>query len=542
MKYTKIVLFSIILLGVFLRFYKLDKYPVQLNHDEISQIYDTASIVKTGKDIYGNFLPLAFPSTGDFKVGHYIYITVIPYLIFGVKEVVIRLPAAFFGSLTIFGVYLFVNQLLKNVQLALIASFLVAVTPSEIFYSRKSFESIIAESITFFGLFMLVKLREVNRSKSYLLLTALFLVLPMYIYTSYTMVIPLIILLFSMIYWKEMITKLKVFGVACCILIIPLSFIVLSNQGVRFRANSVFILRDFNLVRQLNLIDGNSKYISSLLKFGFVVEYSFTKYINQLDLKYLFANGLDLTNKGVLGLGPLLFIQLPFFTIGVLLLIKDKYKKEAIFLLGALLISFIPSGLTFEQTSPHRSVLAFTFISIISAIGVWETYKFSKNFSRLNRTAVAGLIIFSFFINIIYCIHIYTANYPNEKSQQLHYPYKLVAQYAWSNYGKYDHIIIDPVYGESAPVRAVAVHYYLAYYGNYDPFKFQKDLKLDNVGINFDKFSIREIDWRKDSNLKKTLIIASPWSLPESVLREKTILKTFNFYDKKIAFYAIELE
>ena len=80
-----LLLLFITLTGGLLRFYQLDKYPVQLNHDEISQLYDTDSVAQTGKDIYGNFLPLAFPSTGEFKVGHYIYITVLPYFIFGAR-------------------------------------------------------------------------------------------------------------------------------------------------------------------------------------------------------------------------------------------------------------------------------------------------------------------------------------------------------------------------------------------------------------------------------------------------------------------------
>src|SRR5260221_6641886 len=95
LKYKKITLiFLLIVLGGFLRFYKLSNYPVQLNHDEISQAYDTASIVKTGKDIYGNFLPLAFLSTGDYKVGHYIYISTIFYRIFGDREFTIRIASA----------------------------------------------------------------------------------------------------------------------------------------------------------------------------------------------------------------------------------------------------------------------------------------------------------------------------------------------------------------------------------------------------------------------------------------------------------------
>ena len=136
-------------------------------------------------------------------------------------------------------------------------------------------------------------------------------------------------------------------------------------------------------------------------------------------------------------------------------------------------------------------------------------------------------------------MHMYTINYPFEKSQNIHYPFKNVALFAWSQYSKFDQIIIDPRYGQTVPVKAVAVHYYLAYYGNYQPAKFQKDLKVEKSGIYFDKFSIREVDWRKNQALMNTLIIASPWSVPLDKIDKQKIIKEFNFYDGQPAFYAI---
>lgn len=134
----------------------------------------------------------------------------------------------------------------------------------------------------------------------------------------------------------------------------------------------------------------------------------------------------------------------------------------------------------------------------------------------------------------------YTVNYPYEKSQQIHYPFKQVALYAWSEYYNFDQIIIDPTYGESAPVYGVATQYYLAYYGKFSYSDVQKNLKINNDGISLNKFYIRKIDWRKDQNLKKTLIIVSPWNVPLDFDKSK-VLKTFNFYDGQLAFYAIKL-
>lgn len=543
----KIKIFFILLLitltGGFLRFYKLDKYPVQLNHDEISQLYDTASIVQTKKDVYGNFLPLAFPSTGEFKVGHYIYISILAYLIFGLREVTVRIPAAFFGTLIIPAVFLFINQLTKNWKLALLSAAAIAVTPSELFYSRKSFENIIGIFFVFSGLFLLLK--ELDRKgKLSILFTALFLALPMYIYTSLTIVVPLSVVAFTVLFWKNIRPLFKRFlliNITLVIFLIPLVFITLTNPGIRFRAATVSIFQDANLTHKLQSIEGNN-FFSSVYQLKVVVEYSITRYLKQFDPARLFVNGLDLTNQGLVGMGPLMLLQFPFFILGIIFILRSSFfVSSGKFLLAVLLLAMLPSSITFEEYSPHRAVLAFSIISIISSFGVFwffaKLQKTNKNF-RIGAISIFGVLLI---LNFIYFVHMYTVNFPFEKSQNMHYPYKDVALFAWSEYDNFKQIIIDPVYGQSAPVKAVAVHYYLAYYGHYQPAKFQKDLILDKSGMKFDKFSVREVNWREDQNLVNTLIIASPWSVPIENIPKDKIIKEFNFYDGQPAFYAIKL-
>lgn len=535
----------ITLIGGVLRFYQLDKYPLQLNHDEISQLYDTASIVATGRDIYGNFLPLAFPSTGDYKVGHYIYISILPYLIFGMKEIAIRFPAAFFGTLIIPAVFLFVNILTKNFRLALISSAVIAVTPSEIFYSRKSFENIIGVFFVFSGLFLLIGHLEGNKSKLRSFITALFLALPMYIYTSHTIVVPLAIISFTLIYWKKILLQYRYFlgmFLVWIILLLPLFYITLTDPGIRFRAASVSIFQDAALQGQLQSIDKGNLIFSRLYQIKAILGYSFTKYLKQFDPNRIFGNGLDFTNQGMIGIGPLMFWQLPFFLLGIIYILRSSFFASGKFLLILLLLAMIPSGITFESYSPHRSVLAFSIMSIISAFGIYWSYQLiQKKAKNPLKIAILSTVSLLLVINLVYFIHMYTVNYPFEKSQNMHYPYKNVAFFAWSQYGNFDQIIIDPVYGQAAPVKAVAVHYYLAYYGNYLPADFQKDLRVEKSGIYFDKFQVREIDWSKDQLLSNILIIASPWSIPIGNVDKQKIIKEFNFYDGQPAFYAIKL-
>ena len=135
----------------------------------------------------------------------------------------------------------------------------------------------------------------------------------------------------------------------------------------------------------------------------------------------------------------------------------------------------------------------------------------------------------------------YTVGYPFEKSQEIHYPFKNVVLYAISQQNNFDKIIIDPTYGEIAPVYGVAMHYYLAYYGNFSPETLQRELQITKEGMVFKKFHIRKINWRVDQDLKNILFIGSEWSLPLKDIDKSRIINKFNFYNGQVAFYAIKL-
>src|SRR3990167_11123038 len=135
------LLITVFILAAFLRFFKLSEYPIHLGHDEVTQLYDAISIAQTGNDIYGNHLPFIFKSVNDYKAPFYIYATSFAFRLFGWEEFTARVVGAFFGTLIVIGVYFFVNEFLKDKKLSLIAAFLTAISPFEIFYSRKSFEN-----------------------------------------------------------------------------------------------------------------------------------------------------------------------------------------------------------------------------------------------------------------------------------------------------------------------------------------------------------------------------------------------------------------
>lgn len=544
-----ILLVLIIILGGFLRFFKLDKFPVQLNHDEMSQLYEVISIAQTGKDVYGNYLPVAFPLFGVYAPGHYIYLTTIAYQFFGGEEITIRIPAALMGTLTIFSCYLFVLALFNNWKLALLASLFVALSPSEIFFSRKSFEYMIGHFFIFFGLALLLNYIKKKRSVWIGITGLVSIILATYTYTAHTATVPPILFSFLIIFRKELIKKKFyiwpfLFGI---IVTLPLIFLIFTNSDLRFRANTIFISKDPQLGVLLNNAKMENSLLTAFLSTKIYIDYAFNRYLHQFDPTYLFGEGLDFTNQGYIDIGPLYFFQIPLFLLGMIFLIKlSNFSKEKKFLISLILLSIIAGSLTFEEHSPHRSVMTFTLLTIVSSIGSYWLFSsiIQTKFIKTNiRYLLFGLITLTMILNFIYLTHLYTVNYPYEKSQSMHYPFRDVALYAWSQYDNFPTIIFDPQFGDVAPEIGVAAHYYIAYYGGYDPKKFQEDYRIGNKPreVLFDKFSIRQVYWPEDKDLKNTLVIASPWSVPINEIDRDLIIKRFDFYNGSPAFYAIKL-
>ena len=543
---NNLLLILIIFLGAFLRLFKIMEFPIQLNHDEITQLYDAISIAQTGRDIYGNFLPTIFPSVNDFKSPFYTYATAFTYLLLGGHEWIIRIPGVIFGILMIPAVYWFTLKLLKESRIALFASFFTAIAPFEIFFSRKSFENIAGIFFLLIGLSCLLSYIEKNDKVRWLYLGVFFSSLGMYTYFSHAIIIPLLLISLVVIYSKFFLHNIRKVAFAALffiILISPLLLIIYTNPDARIRTKTVFIGQDPVLGEQLELnnVDGA---LGKLLDIKILAGYSFNRYLQQFDPMYLYGNGLDFTNETLIGVGPMLFCLFPFLIFGIIYLAsKNSFSNERKFILSWVLLGMLPSGLTFEEHSPHRVIMVFTMLNIISAVGFFALGGFISRFQNKVRLVISGLVSIAIIFNLLFFLHIYFVNFPYEKSHTIQYPFKNVALFAWSEYENYDFIVFDPQFGTDAPIIGVGAHYYFAYYGNYQPAKFQQEYRLGNKPreVLFDKFSIRGVYWPDDKELKNALVIVSPWSVPLDLVDQSKIIKRFNFYDGTLAFYAVKL-
>ena len=160
MSKRKYWLIAIILIALFLRFWKIDKVPVSLFGDELDVGYQAYSILKTGRDYNGNFMPLHFHSLAEWRTPLYLYSAVPTVAVFGISPLGVRLPAMIFGVLGIYVFYLLVREILVfksgldpslAEKIALVAAFLLTVSPWHIQYSRAGFE---VTQLLFFLIFL----------------------------------------------------------------------------------------------------------------------------------------------------------------------------------------------------------------------------------------------------------------------------------------------------------------------------------------------------------------------------------------------------
>lgn len=96
---------ALIFLAMATRIWKLGSLPVAPYWEEAALGYDAYSILKTGRDHHGHFLPIvAFESFGDWKPSLYFYATVPSIAAFGLNTWAVRMPSALAGVAIVVGV------------------------------------------------------------------------------------------------------------------------------------------------------------------------------------------------------------------------------------------------------------------------------------------------------------------------------------------------------------------------------------------------------------------------------------------------------
>ncbi len=292
----KVFLYPVIIFGisVILRFSNLGDFRC-LNWDEASFGYNAYSILQTGKDEYGQTMPLEFKSVGDYKYPVYVYAMVPLVKLFGLTELTVRFLPAIAGSLAPIVLFAIAKTIFSNRLIAFLGALALALSPWHIQFTRAGTEGGIAYTLTLAGIYFLLQ-AIISKSRGFVLPAFLFF-LSMFTYFGERVFIPLIIVAMALVFYKEIVSKGKKLikpAILSAFLIIPLLLSVTSaGQGEKLSKTTIFGYTRPDEYEQTLVSTGDTPKLlaffhSPILENGL----SFLNhYLNHFSPDFLFVNG-----------------------------------------------------------------------------------------------------------------------------------------------------------------------------------------------------------------------------------------------------------
>jgi 4-amino-4-deoxy-L-arabinose transferase-like glycosyltransferase len=539
-----LLLIFLTIIGGFFRIVDIASNPVSLNIDEVSIGYNAYSILHTARDEYGTFLPLSFKSVGDFKPPILIYATVPSVALFGLNEFGVRFPNALISTLSIPLTYLLFLKLMGRKKIALIAMILLTISPWHIYYSRYAIESMLATTFLIAGVISLLFINEGKKWAPFG--TAFFLILSMYTYHAHRLFVPLFLLSYVFLNWRDILGNKKpyiLFVVLSCLFIAPLLYTTVFGNDAS-RAQATFITKDIEYQRTVTVeqINQNLYLINSTFDSDqfLLLFYWVRKYLNYFHPYFLFFNGLNMTIEGSLGVGVMYLFELPFILFGIWYLIDNRARNSKLVWFW-ILLGLFPASLTQNEQHSLRTLLIMPMVVLVSGVGATVLLeKYQKNTNYLRKLLfgfVFGLIVIW---NMTYAYLIFSHHLAKQRGENFMEGTKQTVLYALAHKNEYKEIVFDPVRGVDGPYVVSIPHMYVLFYSHYDPLLYQTETKrVGKDTYGFDKFSFRAIDWSKDRESKGVLFIGSPWSIPEKDLKPNELLSKVYMSNGKLAFFVV---
>lgn len=516
MKNKKYYLLLVVVISVFLftRLYKITEIPSSLYWDEASIGYNAYAIATTFKDEWGSFLPVHFRAFGEFKLPVYIYSVSFLMRVFGMSDLMVRLPAVLFSLGTVLITFLLTFKITQNKAASILASFTLITMPWFFIFSRTGFE--VSTGLMFYLLGVYLFLLN-TKNWTFYIFSAISFLACLYSYNSFRVLIPLTLVflfLFEVLENKTRFNK---------ILIAVFIFVLFLGVG------SIPILR-------LILFDNGANRLQTVGIFSHgssafeVIGNFLGNYLSHFDPRFLFIQGDSNPRLNLPGFGQLYWISIPFILLG---LWKIWQKKGWYFLLPlVLLIAPIPAAITFESPHALRAFTMAPFFAVIIALGVLVTGDFFNTKKAIFYPVIISIFLVFFGVFLSHFI----SDYNNLASRDWQYAYKIIFTEYKDKFKDYNHIIVSDA--EAQP------YIFALYYLKYDPEKFRSSVTyntLDRWGFStvnvLDKMIFEPINPAKIP-AGKTLIFASTKEKIER-LTEKSVIKNI---DGSNSFYIYEYQ
>ncbi len=557
MKINKYLIFLIFvsLVAFILRLWKLGSTPPSLTWDEAAWGYNAYSILKTGRDEYGKFLPLVLKSFGDYKPAIYVYLVALSETIFGLNEFAVRLPSALFGSLGIFLLFLVVKELFADFKgreiVALISSFILATSPWHYHFSHSGWEANVLVTISLLGIWLFLKAEK--KTPLFYYFSAFSFGLCFYLYQGAKMLIPLIIFGLLVFFWKKVMKISKGTLVASLVILAAMAlpiffFTFFGGAGGRLKVMSVFSYP--RSAEEAEIIAHEAGTTPQSLEFqtfhGSLNYYArgiLGRYFTHFSSRFLYFEG-DWTNSrhGASDVGVLNYLSIFFLPLGAYFLIKEKVKGQA-FLWYLLLLGPLPAALSRDIVQAHRTLFMVIPLTMLTAFGIYCFISLFEKRHLIFKFSAFSVLILGWLFSFALYLDQFFVHAPIADSAEWLYGYREVVAYIKNKTENYEQVIFTQQYGQP--------YIYYLLYSAYEPSKYQSQAKLiehpeGDVGRieKIDNLEFRDIYWPKDRFIKNSLFIGGPYELPKKdiVEGESKLLKEINYLNGEVAFRIVETE
>lgn len=386
---VKILLFVILSIALFLRTFKIDQIPPSINWDEASVGYNGWTIAHFGKDEWGQFLPITFKSFGDDKSPVHVYFTAISVGILGLNEFSTRLPSALFGVLNVLLIFYLAKEMFKKEALGLIAAFFLAISPFNIQFSRFNHEANFA--LFFFMLALFLFIRAVYQKPIYLLASTISFCISMISYHSPKAVVPPMIVILTLLYFKKL-WKIKSYMVGSILILIIFALLVFFNPSLLGLARASQTSLPEEAVKNTNLYKQTKNELLGKLQI------SWERYQTYFSIKYLFISGDPIPRNSIQTVGEFYKIDALFLFLGIFFVIYKRSRESIVLVLWAL-IAPIPAAMTgslSEISHAARACLQMGSWHLIAASGFYLLINSVRRFKVQFFLLALGMIILIF--------------------------------------------------------------------------------------------------------------------------------------------------
>lgn len=383
MRYLKIIVLTLIITAAaVLRLYKLTEVPPSLNWDETAAGYNAYTIANWGADEYGRKFPITFRSFGDDKHPVHIYITSVFVKIFGLNEFTTRFPSAFFGILSVVAIYFLVKKMFKSELAGIFSALFLAISPYHLQLSRGLWEANFAVAFYVFGLMFFYIFLE--KKKWMLPVSMLCFGLSFFSYHSSKVLVPPTLMLFTILYFKDIVKSKKVLIVSGLVLLVFTGLVAKDPRILGFARVEQNKFQKVDIQKTILYQKTKTEILGK-------AEIVFDSYKTYFYPKYLFVSGDINPRNSVNAFGQFYKVDALLIMVGLVALILLR-SKESLIMAIWLILAPAPGALTGGPQNAIRACFMLGVGIILSALGA------AKIITLLKKKVwymVVGVLIFT---------------------------------------------------------------------------------------------------------------------------------------------------